>query len=213
MNPDPARITYEGALRWNSTRTRPVPIASSTCPRCGRRHRRPTGAPPPLPKKIGATGVLRLALARARRRPGVHLAARQPWAARSVRRRDHRRGGLASRGVARHPRPLAQRVRLALRARAPDAAHDRDRGVVQAVAAPHLVPDRRGALRSRRPGAPAPRVATTAVRRHDHRNLGGVFGPVAPDGRPRASRSSASCTCSWCPAGPGCMPSSSAPPC
>ena len=28
----------------------------------GRRHRRPTGAPPPLPKKIGATGVLRLAL-------------------------------------------------------------------------------------------------------------------------------------------------------
>jgi tRNA A-37 threonylcarbamoyl transferase component Bud32/membrane-associated phospholipid phosphatase len=26
------------------------------------RHRRPTGAPPPLPKKIGATGVLRLAL-------------------------------------------------------------------------------------------------------------------------------------------------------
>src|SRR5262245_51157842 len=27
-----------------------------------RRHRRPTGAPPPLPKKIGATGVLRLAL-------------------------------------------------------------------------------------------------------------------------------------------------------
>ncbi len=28
----------------------------------GRRHRRPTGAPPPLPKKIGATGALRLAL-------------------------------------------------------------------------------------------------------------------------------------------------------
>jgi tRNA A-37 threonylcarbamoyl transferase component Bud32/membrane-associated phospholipid phosphatase len=28
----------------------------------GRRQRRPTGAPPPLPKKIGATGVLRLAL-------------------------------------------------------------------------------------------------------------------------------------------------------
>src|SRR3954469_24554843 len=28
----------------------------------GRRHRRPTGAPPPLPKKIGATGVLRLLL-------------------------------------------------------------------------------------------------------------------------------------------------------
>ena len=28
----------------------------------GRRHRRPTGAPPPLPKKIGATGVVRLAL-------------------------------------------------------------------------------------------------------------------------------------------------------
>ena len=27
-----------------------------------RRVRRPTGAPPPLPKKIGATGVLRLAL-------------------------------------------------------------------------------------------------------------------------------------------------------
>ena len=26
------------------------------------RHRRPTGAPPPLPKKIGGTGVLRLAL-------------------------------------------------------------------------------------------------------------------------------------------------------
>jgi hypothetical protein len=28
----------------------------------GRRHRRPTGAPPPLPKKIGWTGALRLAL-------------------------------------------------------------------------------------------------------------------------------------------------------
>jgi len=28
----------------------------------GRRHRRPTGAPPPLPKKIGTTGVLRLLL-------------------------------------------------------------------------------------------------------------------------------------------------------
>src|SRR3954471_4028072 len=28
----------------------------------GRRPRRPTGAPPPLPKKIGTTGVLRLAL-------------------------------------------------------------------------------------------------------------------------------------------------------
>ena len=28
----------------------------------GRRHRRPTGAPPPLPKSIGATGVFRLAL-------------------------------------------------------------------------------------------------------------------------------------------------------
>ncbi len=28
----------------------------------GRRHRRPTGAPPPLPKKIGTTGALRLAL-------------------------------------------------------------------------------------------------------------------------------------------------------
>ncbi len=30
--------------------------------KAGRRHRRPTGAPPPLPKKIGATGVLRLLL-------------------------------------------------------------------------------------------------------------------------------------------------------
>ena len=28
----------------------------------GKRHRRPTGAPPPLPKSIGATGVFRLAL-------------------------------------------------------------------------------------------------------------------------------------------------------
>ena len=28
----------------------------------GTRHRRPTGAPPPLPKKIGTTGVLRLLL-------------------------------------------------------------------------------------------------------------------------------------------------------
>ena len=28
----------------------------------GKRHRRPTGAPPPLPKKIGATGIFRLAL-------------------------------------------------------------------------------------------------------------------------------------------------------
>ena len=27
------------------------------------RHRRPTGAPPPLPKKIGTTGVVRLAVA------------------------------------------------------------------------------------------------------------------------------------------------------
>ena len=30
--------------------------------RVSKRHRRPTGAPPPLPKKIGATGVFRLAL-------------------------------------------------------------------------------------------------------------------------------------------------------
>jgi tRNA A-37 threonylcarbamoyl transferase component Bud32 len=30
--------------------------------KAGRRHRRPTGAPPPLPKKIGWTGALRLAL-------------------------------------------------------------------------------------------------------------------------------------------------------
>ena len=30
--------------------------------RVGKRHRRPTGAPPPLPKSIGATGVFRLAL-------------------------------------------------------------------------------------------------------------------------------------------------------
>ena len=31
-------------------------------------------------------------------------------------------------------------------------------------------------------GPLAPRVATSAVRRHDHRVLGGVFGPLAPDG-------------------------------
>ena len=61
-----------------------------------------------------------------------------------------------------------------------------ERGVVPALAAPHLVPDQRGALRCRwLEGLLLPRVAAAAVRRHHHRSLGGLFGTLAPDGRSR----------------------------
>jgi len=63
MNADRARINPEGAFpleqHTHPSRTEPVVDVSQGG---GRRHRRPTGAPPPLPKKIGATGVLRLLL-------------------------------------------------------------------------------------------------------------------------------------------------------
>ena len=123
--------------------------------------------------------------ARRRRPPRVHLAARQPGAARSVRRRDHRCRRLPARGMARQHGPIPRLGRLAIRARGPDAAHDRRRGLVQAVAAPHPVPDRCGALRCLGRGAVAPRIATAAVRRHDHRQMGGLFGTLAPDGGSR----------------------------
>ena len=62
MGGDPARITYRGVIRLEqhthpSGTDRVVDVSKG-----GRRHRRPTGAPPPLPKKIGTTGVLRLLL-------------------------------------------------------------------------------------------------------------------------------------------------------
>jgi len=63
MNADRARITPEGASPLEQQTHPPdtdriVDVSNAG----GRRHRRPTGAPPPLPKKIGATGVLRLLL-------------------------------------------------------------------------------------------------------------------------------------------------------
>ena len=107
------------------------------------RHRRPTGAPPPLPKKIGATGVLRLALVVLVVIPGciwLHYdpgpldrfdaASPTPWSRCG-------RGGSTP-----WPTPSTRRRRGT--GSGHDAAHRRRRGVVPAVAAPHPVPDQRG---------------------------------------------------------------------
>ena len=61
---DRARINPEGgvpAVEQRAQTPRPDRVIDVS-KGGGRRHRRPTGAPPPLPKKIGWTGALRLAL-------------------------------------------------------------------------------------------------------------------------------------------------------
>ena len=163
--------------------------AATPCPAPhgpARLRRRPTGAPPPLPRKLGTSGKAWLGLAGLLAVALVAFVLRgQPLVAAQAGDLGPPLDRLAPDRLAhpRHARPRRGRHRLV--ETHPRRGHPRPPDRLQALAAPvHVLrqPARRGDPRP--PRLPA-RAARAPVRRHHHRRLDRVRGALVPDPHPR----------------------------